>query len=191
MTAGFFMPAYTGHSDADKLEYARNLVIRIDTAVVALVDVFRNTSGAPLPGATGPNVLSAREKGRWNRCRLIQFDFGTMSEGLAMIKDSMPGGPMLQRAAANLAEAFEGLVATGECDLISSMIDSPDRWSPWQDNYETRARAFYKDWYTQLRALHEADRGFARALLPVMPAGHQFRVPDAMPPNPPTAGSVR
>ena len=191
MTAGFWMPAFTGHSDAEKLDYARTLVLRLDSAVVALVEVFRNTSGAPLAGATGPTALSAREKGRWQRCRLIQFDLGTISEAVGIIKDSLPGGPMVARGAANLADQFEALVATGECDNIGSMIDAPDRWAPWQTNYENSARAFYKDWYTQLRGVHEADRTFARALLPAMPAGRQFPVPLALPPNPPTIGAVR
>lgn len=186
MTAGFWMPGYSGHSDADKLEYARALTLRLDSAVVALVEVFRNTSGAPLSGATGPSVLSAREKGRWNRCRLIQLDLGTISEAVGMIKDSLPGGPMLAHAAANLAESFEGLVATSECDNIGSMIEAPDRWSPWQTNYETSARNFYQDWYTQLRAVHEADRAFARALLPALPAGRRFPEPAGLPPTPPT-----
>jgi hypothetical protein len=153
--------------------------------------VFRNTSGAPLAGATGPNVLSAREKGRWTRCRLIQLDLSTISEAVGLVKDSLPGGPMVQHGAAGLAQAFEGLVATGECDNIGSMIEAPDRWAPWQTNYETSARNFYRDWYSQLRAVHEADRNFARALAPALPAARQFPVPPGLPPNAPTVGSAR
>ncbi len=91
----------------------------------------------------------------------------------------------------NLAEGFDGLVATTECDNLGSMIDSPDRWAPWQSNYEASARAFYKDWYPQLRIVHEANRAFARALSPVLPAGRQIPPIGALPPTPPTIGAVR
>jgi hypothetical protein len=71
------------------------------------------------------------------------------------------------------------------------MVEAPDRWAPWQQNYENSARGFYRDWYTQLRAVHEADRGLARALNAALPAARQFPIPPGLPPNPPTVGAVR
>ena len=191
MTAGFWVPNYTGRTAAARLDYGRMLALRLDSAVVALVEVFRGTTGQPLPGATDPNQLSTREKGRWARCRRIHLDLATMSDAVLGMKDSMPGGASLGRAALNLAEAFEALTATGECDNVGSMIEAPDRWAPWQGNYETSVRNFFRDWYTQLRAVHEADRAFARALSPEMPAGRQFPVPAGLPPTPPTIGAGR
>jgi len=103
----------------------------------------------------------------------------------------MPGGASLGRATLNLADAFAALTATGECDNVGSMIDAPDRWTPWQTNYESSVGNFFRDWYTQLRAVHEADRAFARALNPVLPAGRQFPPPAGLPPTPPTIGAGR
>jgi hypothetical protein len=191
LTAGFSVPSYTGRTPAARLDYARMLALRLDSAVVALVGVFRGTTGQPLPGATDPNQLSTREKGRWARCRFIHLDLVTMSDAVQGMKDSMPGGVALGRAALNLAGAFEELAATAQCDNVGSMIEAPDRWAPWQTSYETSVRDFFRDWYTQLRAVHEADRAFARALNPVLPAGRQFPVPAGLPPTPPTIGGGR
>jgi hypothetical protein len=184
------MPAYSGETDAELLEYARSLTIRTDSAIGALVDVFRNTTGAPVVGATGPNILATREKGRWQRCRLIHFDIGTLGEGAAFLRDTVINAT-LNRAAVTLADAFEGETATSECDNIVSMVEAPDRWAPWQQNYESSARTFYRDWYTQLKALHDANRGFARALNTALPAARQFPIFPALPPTPPTIGAVR
>lgn len=191
MTAGFAMPTYTGSTTEARLDYARMLTLRLDSAVVALVDVFRGTTGQPLPGANSPDVLSAREKRRWTQCRLIHLDLGTMAEAVQEIKDSMPGGAALSREALNLADAFEALDATAECDNVRSMIEAPDRWAPWQSNYETSVGNFFRDWYTQLRAVHEADRAFARALIPALPAARRFQPPAGLPPTPPTIGAGR
>jgi hypothetical protein len=190
MTAGFWLPAYAGHTNAEQLDYARTMAVRLDSAIGALVDVFRGTTGTPIAGATNPNVLSAREKRRWTQCRLIQFDLTTISEAVSSLKDSITGGPALARATLNLADAFEGLQAIGECDQLGSMIEAPDRFAPWGANYEASARNFYKDWYPQLRTVHEADRAFTRALNPLLPAGRQVQLP-GLPLTPPTIGAVR
>ena len=191
MTAGFWMPLFTGRTDADQVEYMRTLVLKLDSAVVAMVEVFRNTSGVPLSGANSPSVLSAREKGRWTRCRLLHLDLQTIGEAVGSLKDSVVGGPAVARTMAGLSEAFEELVATAECDNLGSMIEAPDRWQPWQSNYENSARNFYKDWYTQLRNVHEADRGLARALLSALPPSRQYPVPAGLPRTPPIAGGAR
>lgn len=190
LTAGFWMPGYEGTDDDALLEYSRALARRLDSAVVALVEIFRNTTGAPVVGATGPNILATREKGRWQRCRLIHFDLGTLGDAAMFLKDSLTA-PTLNRAAVTLSDAFEGLSATAECDNVVSMVEAPDRWAPWQQNYETSARTFYRDWYTQLKALHDADRAFARAVNSALPAARQFPIPPALPPTPPTIGAVR
>jgi hypothetical protein len=184
------MPAYGGSSDAELLEFARTMTLRLDSAIISLVGVFRGTSGAPMAGATSAAVLSTREKGRWQRCRMLHFDLGTYGDAVALLHDEL-SAPAVQRAALGLADAFEALQVTTECDNIVSMAEAPDRWTPWQQNYESSAGAFYRDWYTQLRAVHEANRAFARALNGALPAGRQFPVFAAIPPNPPTIGSVR
>ena len=190
LTAGFWMPAYAGESDADMLEYARTLTMRVDSAIGALVEIFRNTTGAPVIGASGPNILSTREKGRWQRCRMIHFDIGTLGDGAAFLKDSLTA-PALSRAGVTLSDAFEGQQATAECDNVVSMVEAPERWAPWQQNYESSARTFYRDWYAQLRAVHDANRAFARALNGALPAARQFAIFPALPPTPPTIGAVR
>jgi hypothetical protein len=191
MTAGFWMPLYTGTTDAAQLDYARSLVLKLDSAIVSLVEIFRNINGVPLPGASSPNLLSAREKSRWTRCRFHHLDLTTIGEAVEMMKDSMAGGPTVARGIATLAEAFTDMTAIQHCDELGSMIESPDRWAPWQQNYESSARDFYKDWYPQLRNVHEANRGFARSLLTALPAGRQFPVPAGLPRTAPTIGAVR
>lgn len=189
VTAGFWMPAYGGSSEADLLSYARSLVLRTDSAVNALVDVFRNTSGAPMAGATSPNVISSRERGRWDRCRLLHFDLRTLADAAAFLKDSLPGGPTLRRAIGGLDDAYQGLAASEECDNVVSMIQAPDRWTPWQQNYETSSRNFYRDWYAQLRAVHAANRTFVGFLNPRLGA-RAVPMPSALPPRPPTLGGM-
>jgi hypothetical protein len=191
LTAGFAMPLSHGTNSAAQLEYARTLVLRLDSAIVSLVEVFRGTSGVPLAGASEPTVLSTREKGRWTRCRLLHLDLLTMKDAVEFLKDSAPGGATVSRAATVLSSAFAELSATEECDNVGSMIAAPLRWQPWQTSYENAARAFYRDWYTQLRNVHEANRGFARALIPVLPATRVFDVPPGLPRTPPMAGAAR
>jgi len=190
LTAGFWLPAFSGAPNVDVLEYARTLTIRLDSAINALVDVFRNTTGTPVIGASAPNILSTREKGRWQRCRLLHFDLGSLGAGAAFLKDTV-AAPTLARAAVALNDAFTAQVATAECDNVVSMVEAPERWAPFQQSYENSARIFYRDRYTQLRALHEADRGFALALNAFLPAAHQFPIFPALPPTPPTIGAVR
>ena len=187
MTAGFLMPAYGGRSETDILEYARTLALRADSAINALVDVFRNTSGAPMVGASGPNVISSRERGRWQRCRVLHFDLRTHADAAAFLNDSLPGGPTLRRGIQGMVDAFEGLQATEECDLVISMIEAPDNYQPWQQNYESSARNFYRDWYTQLRALHSANRTFVGLLNPRL-GERAIGIPPALPTRPPTLG---
>lgn len=181
------MPAYAGRSEADLYDYARTLAIRTDSAIASLVDVFRNTSGAPMVGATGPTVISTRERSRWQRCRLIHFDMRTLGDAAQFLQDSVPGGPAIQRAMVAVVEAYEGLQATEECDNVVGMVEAPDRWQPWQQNYESSARNFYRDWYTQLRALHTANRTLVGVLNPRLGA-RSIAIPPAMPPRPPTLG---
>ncbi len=184
------MPAFGGSTDAEKLDYARTLALRADSAIVALVAVFRGTTGAAMVGATEPSVISSREKARWDRCRLIHFDLRTQGDAAAFLRDSMPGGPTLQARALNLAEAYEALQATEECDNLVSMMEAPDRWAPWRQNYENSTANFYRDWYSQLRSVHENVRAFVRTVNPSLGA-RAITMPPALPPNPPTIGGVR
>lgn len=181
------MPAYAGATDADAFEYTRTLVLRTDSAIQALVDVFRNTSGAPMVGASSPNVISSRERGRWQRCRLIHFDLKTLADAAQFLQDTIPGGPTLRRGVQSLADAFEGLQATEECDLVVSMIEAPDNYQPWQQNYENSARNFYRDWYTQLRAVHSENRSLVSLLNPRL-GTRSISIPPALNTRPPTLG---
>jgi hypothetical protein len=187
LTAGFAMPGFEGATEAEALEYARMMALRLDSAAVSLYELFRNTSGAPMAGATGPNMLSTREKNRWRRCRLIQFDLGTFGDAAAVLRDTLTAA-RLQRSALNLADAFEAMTATAECDNLVSMVEAPDRFAPWQQSYEQSARTFYRDWYTQLKAVHDADRSFALALNAQLPTARQFPIFPTLGPNPTLGG---
>jgi hypothetical protein len=189
--AGLGIEPYAGRSHADLLDYARRATIRIDSAIVSLRNTYANTSGQPLAGATAPSVLSSRERGRWSQCRVLYYDMQTLSDAALLLRDSLTTPVALGRASAALADAFEGLQALAECDNIGSMIEAPDRWAPWGPNYETAARNFYREWYPQARAVHEAARGLARQLNVVLPAARRFAVPPGLPPNPPYIGAAR
>lgn len=189
-TAGLAMPPFAGGNDAARLEYVRTLAKNLDSAIVALVGVFRNTSGQPMPGASAPSSLSARERERWGRCRDLHFDLTTYASGVESILDGLSASPALLRAAAALDTVLTELDATAECDNVSSMIAAPERWDPWAEQYATTARRFYADWYGQVRAAQQKDRDLVIALNAVLPPARVLPVPSAMPRNPPYAGAA-
>jgi hypothetical protein len=189
-TAGLAMPPFSGTGDAARYLYLRTLAHNIDSATVLLVDIYRNTSGQPMAGASAPTALSARERERWTRCRDLYWDFNTFASGLQGARERLPANPALQRAAASLDTALAGLDALGQCDNVASMISAPARWDPWAQQYETAARHFYADWYTQVREAHERDRALVVALNAVLPAGQTLPVPPGLPRTAPYAGAV-
>jgi|GEM_PF-4851025 len=189
-TAGLAMPPFSGTGDAARYEYLRTLARNIDSATVALVDVFRNTSGQPMAGASAPTSLSARERERWSRCRDIYWDFHTFASGTQGVREGLVANPSLQRAAASLDSALTALDALAECDNVASMISAPARWDPWAQYYENAARHFYNDWYAAVREAHERDRELVVALNGVLPAGRALPVPPGLPRTPPYAGAV-
>jgi len=189
-TAGLAIPPFAGGNDAARLEYVRTLAKNLDSAIVTLVGVFRNTSGQPMPGASVPSSLSARERERWGRCRDLHFDLTTYASGVESILDGLSANPALQRATAALDTALTELDATAECDNVSSMIAAPERWDPWAQQYTTSARRFYADSYGQVRTAHERDRALVIALNAVLPQGRALPVPSGLPRNPPYAGAA-
>lgn len=189
-TAGLALPPFAGGNDAAHLEYVRTLAKNLDSAIVTLVGVFRNTSGQPMPSASAPSSLSARERERWGRCRDLHFDLTTYASGVESVLDGLSANPALQRAAAALDTALTELDATAECDNVSSMITAPERWDPWAQQYAITARRFYADWYGQVRTAHERDRALVIALNAVLPQGRALPVPSGLPRNPPYAGAA-
>lgn len=191
-TAGLSIPPYSGTTPEQRLEYGRTLARNLDSAILSLVAVFRNTSGQPMPGASAPTALSARERDRWGRCRDLHFDLASYVGGVEGFLDGLEDNPALERAASALDSALSAVDATADCDNVSSMITAPDRWDPWSQQYTTSARRFYANWYAQVRGVHERDRAFVMALNAVLPAGRALPVPSGLPRNPPYAGaSVR
>lgn len=189
-SAGLAMPPFSGGAMAARLDYARRMAQMLDSTIVTLVGVFRNTSGQPLGGASDTSSLSQRERDRWRRCRDLHWDLTTYAQAANAIRDSLPADPGLQRAAAALDTALSELEATAECDNVASMIVAPARWQPWQQQYESSARSFYGEWYAQIRNVHEKDRAFVIALNAVLPAARRLAVPPGLPRNPPYAGAA-
>jgi len=189
-TAGLALPPFAGGGEAQALEYARSLARNLDSAVVVLVSLFRNTTGQPMAGASAPGQLSARERERWARCRDVYWDLTTYAGGVRSVGTALPAAPALRSAAAALDSALAALSATSDCDNVSSMISAPERWVPWSQQYTTTARHFYAGWYTQIRDVHERDRAFAIALNAALPAGRALPVPPGLPRNPPYAGAA-
>jgi hypothetical protein len=141
-----------------------------------------------MAGASGPEMISRNERGRWTRCREIYDQLKSYQPAAAAVERNAPAGSELKSAAAALAEAFAEVDRTEGCDLVGSMLEAPERWQPWADRYQETAREFYSTWYPRLRAAHTRGREFARALNTVLPAERRIAVPFALPTNPPYAG---
>ncbi len=165
MTAGYAVSRFRGTSESEALEFAAQVAAKFDSLAVRLRETFANASGAAIAGATGPTFLSSREKNRWRQCRAIHFDIRTYSAAVASVKERLPDEAALRRAADGFYQALQGVTATSECDSVVSMLQAPDWFSPWQQSYETSARAFYQSWYGQLRTAHEAARYLALRLV--------------------------
>jgi len=187
-TAGLAMPAYAGSTDDAALDYAARFGRLLDSAVVTLVDVFRNTSGQPMEGASNPADLSQRERDRWTRCRNVYWDLTSFGAAVATLRRTLPANAALQQAVAGLDSTFAANTAAAECDNVASMIAAPDRWTPWGEQYRTAAQHFYRDFYGQLREVHERDRALVNALNVLLPAARRVPVPPALQKNPPYAG---
>lgn len=188
-TAGLAMPPFGGGGPSAALEYAARLGRTLDSAIVTLVDVFRNSSGQPMSGASSPTALSERERDRWLRCRNLYWDLTTHAAAVGALKQALPADAALQRALAALDSAFTANRALAECDNVASMIAAPERWTPWQSQYESAARHLYRDFYDQVRDVHERDRAFVNALNAVLPPAQRIPVPPGLPRNPPYAGA--
>jgi hypothetical protein len=191
MTAGLALAGPEGDADAT---YLRRFARGLDSTIVSVVGVFRNTSGQPMSGAGDPTVLSQRERDRWTRCRDLHWDLTTYSRGLNAIRESpvlnVDADAGLSRAIAELDSALRASEATIECDNVASMITAPDRWTPWGSQYESTARAFYGTWYTQLRGVHDKLRAFIVAFNAAADAAERMRLPAALQRNPPYAGAA-
>jgi hypothetical protein len=187
-SAGLSLPPFSGSTDAARYEYLGLLAQHLDSATVALVELYRNTSGQPMAGATSPEALSTREHERWARCRNLYWDFSTYRPGLESVSPSIRDAT-LARAAAALDSALASVDALEECDNVSSMISAPERWDPWAQQYANAARHFYTGWYDQVREAHERVRALVRALNAAHP-GQAVAVPPGLPSNPPYAGAA-
>ncbi len=186
-TAGLAIEPYT--TDAEIYAYARRFTRLLDSAIVSMVAVFRNTSGQPLAGAEAPTALSQRERDRWSRCRDLHWDLQSFTLPVRDLAEGLDEPPAARRAAVALDSALTALEATVECDNVSSMIAAPERWTPWGQLYELSARRFYTEWYAQAREAHAHNRALILALNGVAEPGERMPVPPALPRNPPYAGA--
>jgi hypothetical protein len=178
LTAGFAVVPFEGEGEAALLDYVHELIMKFDTVALRLRDVFAQASGAPVAGATGPTFISPRERNRWNECRRFHFDILTYAMATADLRERLADHAAVQRAAESFDEALQAIQATGECDIVVSMIEAPDRFTPWGQSYSNAARSFYQNWYAQLRAAHEAARALNRSLAT---AGRQVSILPGLP----------
>ena len=189
-TAGLAMPLFAGRGRDAALGYAGRFAHMLDSTIVLLVGTFQNASGEPVLGATSPEALSDLERGRWTRCRSLYWDLTTYPSALVTLRRALPANPRLELAAAQLDSAFQQDSAVAECDNVASMITAPARWTPWEAQYTTAARRFYRGFYDQIRAVHERDRALVFALNAAVAPDRRIRMPAGLPPNPPYAGAA-
>jgi hypothetical protein len=169
LTEGFMMRGWVPNSGRPTLEYLRDYALKLDSAALTLRNVFSSASGQPVAGATDPTKLVTREKLRWRRCRNMKEDIQTFADNVSLLQDSLP--VTVREWWSTLGERFDSLQGVLEnCETIAFMIESPERYTPWQTNYENSARAFYGEWYAKLRAMHEALRQVARLVAAQLPA---------------------
>jgi|SRR5579859_2502877 len=188
-TAGLAISPYAGTSDADLGAYVARFTQLFDSAVVSLVNVFRNTTGQPVTGAESPTALSQRERDRWARCRDLHFDLQTYQAAFHDLLPRLPQTGNVPHTSAALDSALAAIEATAECDNISSMIEAPGRWSPWSTQYESSAQHFYRDWYTEVREADDHNRAFVVAFNAARPSATRIPVPPALPRTPPYIGA--
>ncbi len=185
-SAGLAIEPFSGDEEG-RVPYIRQFTQQLDSAIASMVAIFRGTSGLALAGATAPTSLSQRERDRWTRCRDLHWDLQSYVAAMHdMVEDDSPA---VARTAAALDSSLTAMRASVECDNISSMITAPDRWVPWGQNYAASARAFYANWYDQVRDVSEKNRAYVIAVNGTLPAARRMPVPPAMPRTPPYAGS--
>jgi len=187
-SAGLSIEPYSEESDEEPAAYGRRFALQLDSTIVTLVGVFRNTSGQPVAGAAAPTALSQRERDRWNRCRDLHWDLLSYVAAGHDLPGAFEETPAVARAAGALDSALTAVEATAECDNVASMIAAPDRWTPWGQQYQASARRFYGEWYAQVREVQERNRAFILALNAA--GGDRVPVPPAMPRTPPYAGAA-
>lgn len=188
-SAGLSVAPYAGTSDADLSAYVARFTQMLDSAVVSLVNVFRNTTGQPVSGAESPAALSQRERDRWTRCRDLHFDLQTYQAAFHSLLPRLPQTGNVPRTAAALDSALTAVQATAECDNVASMVEAPARWTPWSTQYESSAQHFYRDWYNEVREADDHDRAFVVAFNASRPGGTRIPVPPALPRTPPYVGA--
>lgn len=184
-SAGLAMPPYAGSTPEAAAAYAGRFVHLLDSTIVTLVGIFRNTSGQPVIGAPSPATLSQRERDRWMRCRELYWDLTTYATAVTTLRQILPAASNVQLKVTQLDSAFGQSTATAECDNIASMIAAPNLFASWGASYERAARHFYRDFYPQVRNIHEAARALIFAL-----TGLPQRMPPALPQSPPYAGAA-
>lgn len=188
-TAGLAMEPYTSDGAEAMQRYVASFTQRLDSTIVTLVGVFRGTTGQPLAGAESPAALSARERDRWGRCRDLHFDLQSYAGAMHDLVADLPEEAAVQRAGETLDSSLTALRATSGCDDVSSMIAAPDRWTPWASQYQATARAFYRDWYPQVRDIADRNRALVIALNASLPAASRLSVPPGLARTPPYAGA--
>jgi len=110
-TAGLALVPYAGSTDADRDAYVALFTQMFDSAVVGLVNVFRNTSGQPVSGAESPTALSQRERDRWTRCRDLYFDLQSYQAAFHALLPRLPSAGNVPRTAAALDSSLTAVQA--------------------------------------------------------------------------------
>jgi hypothetical protein len=178
-------------SDSAWLEQAALVVDRLDQTARGIMELFRNTAGVPLLGATSPDMLSGRERFRWDMCRRFTsalVSHAVAARNLAAVPLAQSNGAAASQAVRTLAQALSATDALDECEWLSQLISSPERAPDWGAAYTSAATRFYANWYPDVLRIHEAARTLAQPVRALLPPERPFDVPPALPPTPPTIG---
>jgi len=190
LSAGLAIEPYSGETDEARDAYLGQFTQQLDSTIVTLVGIFRGTTGQPVAGADAPTALSARERERWGRCRDLHYDLQSYATAMHDFLESLPEVASIQRTGDALDSSLTALRATSACDDVSSMIAAPGRWTPWESQYQTTARNFYRDWYPQVRDVADRNRALVIAVNATRGAGARMTVPPGLARTPPYVGAA-
>lgn len=160
------LPPFRGTPDSTgAAEYARMLALRLALTVSLASSTFRNTAGAPVAGATSPDVLSSRERSRWERCGELAAELRSATVAVRSLRQAGAARPpALVAALGELDSALGAAEGVQACTQVARLIREPQSAERWEEEYRAAASRVYERWYAEVEAISAASRAVLQAL---------------------------